>query len=578
MCGIAGIVAHQAERHRDALEAMHGRIAHRGPDGTGFHFFSDCAFAHARLSIIDLEAGAQPLLYAQPERADKVRSGVVFNGEIYNYREIRSAYNLECRTNADTEVIPALYHKLGDDFCRHLIGMFAFALWDEKNQRLVCARDRFGEKPFYYAITHNNEFIFASEVQAIIASGLVRPILNPGAVSSYLTLRYIPEHISIYKEVWQLEPGSMLIWENGRVTVTRYWELPAQLPSPPTLREAAEELGRLTRQAVSRCLVSDVEVGLLLSGGLDSTTIAALTSDITTLRAFSFGFRGARDERPYAREAALYYGLPYVEMTDDELDPSYLLLKMIEVYGEPFADPSAPAMFSLCNNVSRHVKVALSGDGADELLGGYDSWYQPMLALESGADDARFAVANAHWRTLSAFSPEEIAGLGLPAVDRVYPPHLSGSVDDALRMDLASFLPSDILRKTDRAAMHNGLELRAPFLDAELASFLISLPPAYKVTLKTTKLLMRQAFARLWPPSIIKRAKQGFGFNVRSWLDRPDVGIMRQYYLAQPQRKIFSLFPKHMLGRMAVNNGTMGWHFLILSVWLEHSPWEWPSS
>lgn len=577
MCGIAGIVAHQANRHKDALEAMHARIVHRGPDGIGFHFFSDCALAHARLSIIDLETGAQPLLYTQQERAAKVRSGIVFNGEIYNYRELKRAFDLECHTNADTEIIPALYHKLGDNFCKHLIGMFAFALWDEENQRLVCARDRFGEKPFYYAITHDNEFIFASEVQAIIASGLVRPVLNPNALSSYLTLRYIPEGTSIYKEVRQIEPGNMLIWQNGRITITPYWELPAQVASPPTQQEAAEEMGRLTRQAVSRCLVSDVEVGLLLSGGLDSTTIAALASNITALRAFSFGFRGARDERPYAREVALYYGLPYVEMTDDALDPSSLLLKMCEVYGEPFADPSAPATFSLCNNVSRHVKVALSGDGADELLGGYDYWYQPMLTLESGADDTRVAVANAHWQSLSAFSPEEIAGLGLPAVDRIYPPHLSGSVDDALRMDLTSFLPSDILRKTDRAAMHNGLELRAPFLDADLTAFLISLPPAYKVTLKTTKLLLRQTFARLWPPAIIKRPKQGFGFNVRDWLDRPDVVMMRQYYLAQPQRKIFSLFPRHVLGRMAMDNGTKGWHFLILSVWLEHSPWEWPS-
>jgi len=539
-------------------------IAHRGPDAQGEYYFDNCAMIHARLSIIDLSTGAQPMLYYLPD--DGGRLGITFNGEIYNYRELKKTFNLQLNTNSDTEVIPALYHVDAENFCKHLIGMFAFALWDDKRQRLICARDRFGEKPFYYAITENNAFIFASEPQAIINSGLIRPTLDQFAVSQYLSLRYVHGMCSMYTDIRQLEPGYTLTWEKGKISISRYWELPPPFENPPSFNEAVEELRFLTRQAVTRCLVADVEVGLLLSGGLDSTTIASIASENATLRAFSFGFQGKRDERAYACEAALHYHLPYVDMTDQEMDPPYLLRKLPYVYGEPFADSSAPATLSLCRNISSHVKVALTGDGADELLGGYDYWYQPLLGEQKAGN------SSAHWRALTLFNNEELRALGLPPLPEPKPAGY-GVLDDALRLDLQYFLPSDILKKVDRASMNHGLELRAPFLDKDLASFLIALPSEYKVSLKTTKLLMRHAFGERWPQGVRTRPKQGFGFSISDWMQRADMLPLRRHYLAAPDRKIRKLFPSAIVANFASDNGEKGWRFLLLAVWLEHIPW-----
>jgi asparagine synthase (glutamine-hydrolysing) len=521
---------------------------------------------HARLSIIDLDTGAQPMLYRLPDSEGML--GITFNGEIYNYQELKKQFSLRLNTGSDTEVIPALYYIDEKKFCQRLVGMFAFAIWDDKRRRLICARDRFGEKPFYYAITEDNAFVFASEPQAIIQSGLIRPRLDPAAVSQYLSLRYVHGARSMYADVRQLEPGCMLVWENGKITISPYWELPPPLEAPPSFNEAVEELRLLTRQAVTRCLVADVEVGLLLSGGLDSTTVASFASENAALRAFSFGFKGKRDERVYAREAALHYHLPYVEMTDQEMDPPYLLRKLPYVYGEPFADSSAPATLSLCKNVSSHVKVALTGDGADELLGGYDYWYQPLLRQK----EQEYEISSAHWRAITLFSNEELQALGLPPLPEATPAGY-GTLDDALRLDLRYFLPSDILKKTDRASMSYGLELRAPFLDRDLASFLIALPPEYKVTLKTTKRLMRQAFADRWPPGVRIRPKQGFGFSISDWMNRPDMLPLQRHYLATPDRKIRNLFPGTVIANFASDNGERGWRFLLLAVWLEHMPW-----
>ncbi len=571
MCGIAGIAGPNAGLLAVPLRAMRTALGHRGPDMHGEKFYPDCALGHTRLSIIDLTGGCQPLTYGNGSTC------VVFNGEIYGYRELRKVVTAPFSTASDTELIPALYAEHGCNLCRYLPGMFAFALWDEPNRRLFCGRDRFGEKPLYWSLTQEGLFIFASELPALLASGLVRPRLNLRAVSAYLALRYVPEGMTIYEDVHLLPPGHALVFEDGRVRSFAYWTAPAPMSVPPTPDEAREELARLMAQAVRRCIVADVEVAVLLSGGLDSTTIAALASKEARLHAFSFGFEGCRNELPYARAAATHYGMPLTELAEDELDLSTMLLAMPWVYGEPFADPSAIPTCALCRRVAKHVKVALGGDGGDELLAGY-TWYKPLLALEPGGVCTDWSsMAEHHWRLNTYFQPEQIAELGLPEVIRPRLAMPTDTLDDALRMDIDTFLPADILRKVDRAAMSSGLELRSPFLDIDLAEFLIGLPWTYKIGHGRDKILLRDTFSNLWPESIRTRGKQGFGANVSTWQQRPDIVALREYYLFGRNRRIRELFPREAYERYAADTANLGWLMLVLSIWLESASCELPS-
>lgn len=573
MCGICGIVGLGAASLKTPLINMVQALKHRGPDADGVLCTEHCLLGHTRLSIIDLCTGAQPMRYVEHGAS----LTVVLNGEIYNYRQLHEQQRLVCRTQSDTEVIPALYALHGESgLCESLVGMFAFALWDEAKQRLICGRDRFGEKPFYYAITEDNHFVFASEIQAIISSGLVRPTLSKRGVAQYLKLRYIPENSCIYDTIHVLEPGHFLTWETSKLTVEAYWSPPPTLQSPPKFQEAVEELRFLARQAVSRSMVSDVDVGILLSGGLDSSTLAALAAQEYPLQSFCFGFEGERDERPYAAEVARHYDLIHREQTDASMDLPFLLRKLCHVYGEPFADSSALPTWLLCGHVKKHVSVVLGGDGADELLGGYDYWYKPLLQCrnEAAAPQGYSEQMLLHWQDITYFSELELLELGL---DDVLPPRMlapSSTVDDAFRMDIAGFLPSDVLRKVDRAAMSHGLELRAPFLDVDLASFLIALPPEYKIANGSTKAILREAFSDLWPESVRNHGKQGFGYNVSLWLRRPELQLLRHYYLNNKHRKIYSLFPADVLRWYAADEGFKGWHMLVLAIWLEHSVWE----
>lgn len=569
MCGIAGITGKHARRFAPALAAMREALRHRGPDAQGEQFFENCALGHTRLSIIDLSTGDQPFAYDQD-------ISVVFNGELYGYKELRSELSIPLRSSSDTELIPALYKLHETDCVPRLPGMFSFALWDDRKQRLLCARDRFGEKPFYYAFSNDGSLVFASEIKAIIRSGLIRPIINRNAVANFLTLRYVPEGMTIYRNVHTLPPGHALLHEDGKTTVYRYWQPPAPMSHPPSLEEAAEEFRTLLGRAVRRCLVADVEVGILLSGGLDSTTIAAHAAREMPLRSFAFGFKGPRDERPFAREAAAAYELNHVDLADDELDIPAMLMTLCQIYDEPFADPSALPTYMLCKRVREHVKVALSGDGGDELLAGYDYWYTP-LAGETDSRDIGTGwsrSAERHWADITHFSEAEIEEMDLPRVKRPRIANPSGSVDDAMRLDIATFLPADILKKIDRASMAHGLELRAPFLDNELASFLISLPWKFKTDGTQHKIIMRQAFAKMWPKSIQIRGKQGFGTNVRDWLLHPDMQPLRAYYLLGQKRHIRSLLPGEQVDRYATDTAHKGWHMLVLASWLEHAPWE----
>ena len=276
MCGIAAIVAPQSGNYQGVLQQMMRALKHRGPDGDGMHLFKSCALGHTRLSVVDIAGGAQPMLSSVSP------TGITFNGEIYDYRSIRASLNeYPFRTESDTEVILALYEKYGPQCSKYLKGMFAFALWDDAKQELFCARDRFGEKPLYYATGADGELLVASEIKAIVASGLVRPVLNKTVLAHYLKHLCVPADETIFLNIHVVPPAHSMRYRNGQVTIERYWHLPPPASRVLSLQDAAQEFQRLFSKAVERCLVADVPVGAFLSGGLDSSSVVATASQYT---------------------------------------------------------------------------------------------------------------------------------------------------------------------------------------------------------------------------------------------------------------------------------------------------------
>jgi asparagine synthase (glutamine-hydrolysing) len=597
MCGIAGIVGPGAERHREALSRMVAALRHRGPDGEGTHFFPGCALGHTRLSIVDLATGDQPMLGPGDETA------IVLNGEIYGYRELReSLADYPFKTTSDTEVVLMLYLKFREKMPEALPGMFAFALWDEQRQRLLAARDRFGEKPFFYARGPDAEFIFASEIRAILASGLVTPRLSRESVAHFLRRRFVHPHRTIYENVHTLPPAHALTLTDGAVEVRRYWNLPPPVRESVGVDNAADWLRRFFSSTVKRQLVADVPVGAFLSGGLDSSTVvAAASAHRKGIRTISFGFRGEMDERPYAREVAAKFGTDHVEVDEIDLPVAAMMRRMAEVYDEPFADSSAIATYAVCAEARKHLKVVLTGDGADELLAGYDWWYAPLLDMEREPRHSDFrrlvlriaaaalrrtgrfdgparrlrgidlrgehgTVGVAHSRLREFFSDAELAALDLPI-----PPREEGgdSLDAALRADLATYLPGEILLKADRASMAHGLELRAPFLDAAVAEFLAALPSSLKLSGTESKIVLRRAFSRDWPESIRRRGKQGFGAPVDRWLLRDDVQELVARCFDDPGSRLNTLLPREAVAAFRDEGRHRTWALLTLGLWLD---------
>jgi asparagine synthase (glutamine-hydrolysing) len=576
MCGIAGIITPNVEKYQEELERMVQSLRHRGPDDIGTFFFSQCALGHTRLSIIDLEGGHQPMLSQDRTLA------VTFNGEIYGYQDIREGMKeYAFQTLSDTEVLLALYAEYGEAMLSHIPGMFAFAIWDERKGTLFCARDRFGEKPFYYAWGKNGEFLFASELKAIIASNLVEPILSKESLAHYFRHLYVQPIKTIYKNVYVLPPAHSLIYRNGRIVNSRYWHLPTT-DETITLSEATERFRGLFEQAIRRQLVADVPVGAFLSGGLDSSTVVAVASQHKEkLKTLSFGFSEPHNELPFARDVATQYETDHHEIWDTEFDVADLLLSMASVYDEPFADSSNIPTYLICRAARDHLKVVLTGDGGDELLAGYNFWYAPLyemektglnpswrqawtrlfsrtlrtLRLSTGNKRDRIkdlawewrcsfgTVARAHLSAHSYMDDSDFARLGLTGIPQLETTHegipLSDTLDAVLRKDLQCYMPGDILVKIDRASMANGLELRAPFLDVDFATFCISLPSRLKIDEERDKLILREAYADCWPPSLQRRGKQGFGAPVQQWLQHPSVCELKRSMLDNRRRKIF---------------------------------------
>ena len=626
MCGICGIYNYGSGLPvtREALKAMNDLIIHRGPDDEGYFTRENVGLAMRRLSIIDITTGHQPI----SNEDDTLQ--IVFNGEIYNFLELREgllARGHKFKTKSDTEVILHLYEEKGADFPKDLRGMFAVAIWDKKKQRLVLARDRMGKKPLYYAVTP--AFIaFASELRCLLAvPGMPRDI-DLKAVDSYLTLQYIPSPMSVFKSARKLEPAHTLVFEKGHIKTERYWNLPLgerKLTGTP-VEELKERLRAELAEAVKIRLISEVPLGAFLSGGIDSSVIVALMAKATAepVKTFSIGFKEAEfSELGYAKQVAQMYGTKHTEFTV-EANMASVLEKLAWHYSEPYADSSALPSYFVSRETRKSVTVALNGDGGDENFGGYIR-YQAMKgaayfrALPVWARKAALAAMepfpentapfNTVWRArkfLQAVSQRDLSSTYLSTVsyfktdekerllsdafknelgrDINYPERLIGGLfkeaeglgltEKLMYTDLHSYLPDCLMTKMDIAAMANSLEARSPFLDHKVMEFAFLLPENMKLRGFTgTKWILKEAFKDMLPPQIYKRGKMGFGIPLGPWFR----GELKDYWagacLSQQAlgRGYFKPAAMYKLWDEhqsgARDNGYRLWALLMLELW-----------
>jgi asparagine synthase (glutamine-hydrolysing) len=569
MCGICGVAtADGAPPDVEAVERMSGCLVHRGPDSDGLFHERGVALAARRLSIIDLDGGTQPLTN---EDGSVV---VVQNGEIYNYRELRSELQGQGHrfaTASDTEVLAHLYEEHGDGFVERLRGMFAIALWDAARRRLTLARDRFGIKPLYYSAA-GGRLAFASELKAMLElPGFSREI-DPKALAAYLTFNSIPAPLTIFSDARKLPAGSTLTWQEGELSISRY-SRPAPVPAE-SVRSGpagalAEELREVMRDSVRAHLVADVPVGVLLSGGVDSAGLTALAAgeEGEAVRTFSIGFEESSfDELEKARLVAERYRTDHHELVLRP-DAVELLPKLVEAFDEPFGDSSAVPTYLVSQLAAGEVKVALSGEGGDELFGGYYTYVADLLAPRFG----RLAALAAPLVERLPSSDEKVSfdykakrfsrAAALPPLERhhgwkeIFPAGaraaLLGDLDpgwdpvDIYRerygetegaeplarfqdLDLGIYLVDDLLVKTDRSSMAHSLELRVPFLDQQVAAFAMSLATPLKVRGLAKKRLLRRALAPLLPKEILRGPKQGFSIPLATWLRGPLKGFAEE--------------------------------------------------
>jgi len=610
MCGIAGIVAEHSEKYRDAVGRMIKKLIHRGPDDCGLRMFRNCILGHTRLTIIDLVTGQQPMMSQHETRA------VIFNGEIYGFKKIKAHLNTyPFVTTSDTEVLLALYEQYGENMMRYLPGMFAFALWDDEQKKLFCARDRFGEKPLYYASGRQGEFIFASEIKALLATDLLKPIISRKAIRHYMQFGYIHPYTTIFKNIHVLPPAHMLTYRSGHISVEQYWDLP-RINEAIDLHDAVEIFKELLEEAIKRQLVADVPVGAFLSGGLDSTTVVAIARRyLPNLRTFSFRFGGRRDESPYAAAVAREFKTDHFVLEENKEVSGELLMEMQNIYDEPFADSSNIPTYLISNMAKKYGKVVLTGDGGDELLAGYRWWYRPLLFMEKdflkyliiflvcsvwkrimgrprvslrrmmqevskGLTLRRYypSIAQAHSVQQKYFTESELDEIGLvreePDIVRSLDWPLSDTVDDAMRLDIQNYLAGDILVKTDRASMANGLELRAPFLDTDFASFCISMPSRLKITARHDKILLRRAYSKIWPQIVQIREKKGFGAPISEWLNRQSFIDLKEKFILNKNNKIFNFLRHDKAIEYATRNKMQTWILLVLSLWMENNSFD----
>lgn len=592
------------------LAAMCHSIEHRGPDEEGMTIKGAAALGMRRLSIIDLASGQQPIT-----NEDK-SIWIVFNGEIYNFQELQQkvrAAGHQLATKSDTEVIVHLYEDYGVDCVQHLEGMFSFAIWDANKQRLFIARDRMGEKPLHWGI-FDGQLIFGSEIKGILAHPSARRELNPVALRKYLALEYVPSPETMFQGIHKLKPAHYMVVEDGQISIKNYWR-PQIAPQQMSEQEAEERFTALLDRAVRLQMISEVPLGVFLSGGIDSSGIAAFAARHSSkrLQTFSIGFADpSYDESRYAKMVADHIGSQHSVV---EFSPNMAYSTMEELWkyiDEPLADASILPTFFLSKMTKRSVTVALSGDGGDELFGGYPTYQAHQLAaiwnmvpsairhgivnpivkklpvnlnnlsfdykakrFISSAEEPPF-VRHLRWMgsipvsehrkllvpelmqvtsqtdsMFTTFSADEISMFG--GMNQFELPNNPDVADAMMRLDLSSYLPEDLLVKSDRAAMAASLEVRIPFLAYPMVEFALSMPSSLKVRGRTTKYLPKKVFSPMLPEAILKRPKKGFGIPVAKWLNadfRPlvDELLSDEYLLKQ------GIFNRHYVQQLVLEH------------------------
>ena len=566
MCGICGKVTfdRQGRVSPTLLGAMLNTIRHRGPDDEGIYTAPQVGLGHRRLSIIDLNTGHQPL------SNEDGTVWIVFNGEIYNYAELRDflvSRGHIFRTKTDTEVIVHLYEEFGSACLERLRGMFAFAIWDENTRTLFAARDRVGIKPLYYHLS-NKSLIFASEIKAILADEAVEREIAPETIDRFLTFSYLPGEETLFKNIRKLAPGHYMLHRDGKTDIHEYWDLDFSKPAGAiTAREAEGQLLDLLSDAVHSHMIADVPVGVLLSGGVDSTAVLSFAAErAEQVSTFTVGFShaGLADERPYAQIAAEQFNTQHHEMTMSPADFAAFLPKYVWHMEEPVCEPPAVALYYVSKLAREHVKVLLSGEGGDEAFAGYSN-YRNLLWLErfkrgiapfNGIAAQGLSIIGSMLRMqrvakyvplMTAKFPDYYgsrtsyaSGYSESSIRQLYSADLRqttnneysfhplrqlqsragglGILDQMLYLDTKSWLPDDLLIKADKMTMANSVELRVPLLDHRVLEYAASLPANLKVRGLTTKYIARKALGSRVPKAILRRPKVGFPVPYESWL------------------------------------------------------------
>jgi len=619
VCGICGKLNFDSQRSvtPGLLKTMADTIHHRGPDDEGYYISGPVGLGFRRLSIIDLTTGHQPICN------EDGTVWIVFNGEIYNYQELRNELKSKghvFKTQTDTEVIVHLYEEFGESCVENLRGMFAFAIWDGRNRTLLLARDRVGIKPLYYRLTAGS-IIFGSEIKAILGDPEVNAEVVPAMVDRFLTFLYLPGEETLFRDIHKLAPGSYMLIRDGNVQIKPYWDLHFS-PVPISVKDAEEKLLVLLEESIRLHMISDVPVGFLLSGGIDSTAMLGFAVGKTGHKSSSYtiGFSDSSviDERPYARLAAAKYGSEHHEMTIDAKDFADFLPQYVRHMEEPVCEPPAIALYYVSKLAKEFVKVLISGEGGDEAFAGYPN-YRSMLWLERvkalckpmngilstvvgsfallpGAQplakyaqllgvpfdsyyysraSSPFSFFNTHVKELyteSFISSSDKSRSAEPAKR-----HLKSTVEynvlnRMLYVDTKTWLPDDLLIKADKITMANSVELRVPLLDHRVLEFAASLPVNHKVHGFTTKYLAKTALSKRVPREILDRRKTGFPVPYNSWLR----GHLKDWlYDVLLDRKTLSrgYFRKSAVEKLLDENGRSGSHakelfsLAVLELW-----------
>jgi asparagine synthase (glutamine-hydrolysing) len=567
MCGICGklMLSHDATVSPAVVKAMADTIYHRGPDDDGYYVSGPVGLGFRRLSIIDLQRGHQPV----SNEDGSVQ--IIFNGEIYNFQELREfllAKGHVFKTQSDTETIVHLYEEFGPECLKKLRGMFAFAIWDENAKSLFLARDRVGIKPLYYCLS-DTTLVFGSEIKAILADPSVNREIAPEMIDRFLTFLYVPGQDTLLKGIRKLLPGHYLLARDGKVVIRQYWDLSFTKPDHgPNFRDAEAELLNVLAEAVKLHMIADVPVGVLLSGGVDSTGVLSFAVQGTDkeVSSYTVGFSGGNvaDERPYAKLAADKFGTQHHDITISSKDFASFLPQYVWHMEEPVCEPPAVALYYVSKLASNYVKVLLSGEGGDEAFAGYSN-YRNLVWLERakrGLAPLNGAVAQGLCFANSLFHVPQMAKYG-PLFNDTFPgyyysrtsnPHCNtgnrlgevyssdfakgidrehtlepvrrlqeqvrgeSTLDAMLYIDTKTWLPDDLLIKADKMTMANSVELRVPLLDHKVLEFAASLPPSFKLNGFNRKYILKKALAQKIPSEILNRKKAGFPVPYESWL------------------------------------------------------------